>query len=207
MPLYGLKIWNIHLLETLLFDFQYSVFRLSYLVKYSPPSTRVSIFTSQLFLNLILKKVRSSLILISISFQSTFTYCPCAINQKQKWSNRGRLSLLAGTQAGLQRLASSTRGSSINSHQDGNGARVQTQRAGVTVVDLVGPKIATDLWVRIGYGRDAPSRGQSQNWVSAVRDWGGWVTLPDVDNFTMLCSATFACGGLLGTEVISHCVS
>jgi len=62
------------------------------------------------------------------------------------------------------------RGSSINSYQDENGARGQTRWVSVTVVDLVGPEITAVSWIESGYRRDAPSRGQSQNWVSAVWD-------------------------------------
>ena len=62
------------------------------------------------------------------------------------------------------------RGSSINSYQDENGARGQTRWVAVTVVDLVGPEITAVSWIESAYGRDAPSRGQGQNWVSAMWD-------------------------------------
>ena len=55
---------------------------------------------------------------------------------------------------------SAARGSSINSHQDENGARGQT-RGWRSLVDLVGPEITAISWIEsYGYGRDAPSRGR-----------------------------------------------
>jgi len=66
--------------------------------------------------------------------------------------------------------SSAARGSSINSHQDENRARGQTRWVAVTVVDLVGPEITAVSWIESAYGRDAPSRGQGQNWVSAMWD-------------------------------------
>jgi len=65
------------------------------------------------------------------------------------------------------------RGSSVNRHQEGNGAGGQIRWAEVIVVDLVGPEITAVLWVGVGYSRDALSRRLGQNWVSAVWDRGG----------------------------------